>query len=85
MCFNKSLQENKAADSFQVPCLGIPFQLGMPYDCYCDNIIIQIRVESGLDNPDDLGRLGHISFLMNQLGLRLNYLDMIQISGVKPA
>ena len=46
---------------------------------------MQIRVKSGLDNPDDLGHLGHISFLMNQLGLRLNYLDMIQISGVKPA
>ena len=30
-----------ADNFFQVPCLGRPFQLGMLYDCYSDNIITE--------------------------------------------
>ena len=38
------------------------------------------RVESGSDDPDNLGHLGH--FLEGQVGLirKLNYLDVTQIS-----
>ena len=39
MCFNKLLlQDIIAANSFEVPCLGRSFQLGMLYDCCNDNI-----------------------------------------------
>ena len=39
----------------------------------------KIRVESGSDDPDNVGHLGH--FLMGQVGLihKLNYLDVIRI------
>ena len=42
------------------------------------NIIIS-RVDSGLDDPDNVGHLGH--FLMGQVGLirKLNYLDVTRI------
>ena len=45
-------------------------------------IIISDRVESGLDDPDNLGHLG--CFLVGQVGLihKLNYLDVTQISHV---
>ena len=38
------------------------------------------KVESGSDNPDNLGHLGH--FLEGQVGLicKLNYLDVTRIS-----
>ena len=40
------------------------------------------RVESGSDDPDNLGHLGH--FLEGQVGLihKLNYLDVTRISHV---
>ena len=40
------------------------------------------RVESGLDDPDNLGHLGH--FLVGQVGLicKLNYMDVTRISHV---
>ena len=42
-------------------------------------VYIASRVESGLDEPDYLGHLGH--FLLGQVGLicKLNYLDVTQI------
>ena len=41
--------------------------------------VIRDRVESGSDDPDNLGNLGH--FLVGQVGLihKLNYLDVTQI------
>ena len=43
---------------------------------------IQSRVESGSDDPENLGHLGH--FLVGQVGLihKLNYLDVTRISHV---
>ena len=40
------------------------------------------RVESGSDDPNNLGHLGH--FLVDQVGLihKLNYLDVTRISHV---
>ena len=44
------------------------------------------RVESGSDDPDNLGHLGHffVTFLEGQVGVicKLNYLDLTQISHV---
>ena len=41
--------------------------------------ILPFRVESGLDDPDNVGHLGN--FFMGQVGLirKLNYLDVTQI------
>ena len=45
-------------------------------------VFIYSRVESGLDDPDNLGHLGH--FLVGQVGLicKLDYLDVTGISRV---
>ena len=47
-----------------------------------DCLMLHNRVESGLDDPDNLGHLGH--FLVGQVGLihKLNYLDVTRISRV---
>ena len=46
------------------------------------NLCLYTRVESGLDDPDNLGHLGH--FLVGQVGhiRKPNYLDVTQISHV---
>ena len=43
---------------------------------------LSTRVESGSDDPDNLGHLGH--FLVGQVGLicKLNYLDVTRITHV---
>ena len=45
-------------------------------------MMIKTRVKSGLDDPDNLGHLGH--FLVGQVDLiyKLNYLDVTKISHV---
>ena len=45
-------------------------------------VSVQIRVESGSDDPDNLGHLGY--FLVGQVGLihTLNYLDVTRKSHV---
>ena len=51
-------------------------------DCISVSPLLPIRVESGLDDPDNLDHLGH--FLEGQVGLirKLNYLDVTRISHV---